>query len=54
MARLAVIVPVHTDGWAHFRQSAADLRASFDTLGFGQRLRILEPGVATVIESSGS
>jgi L-ascorbate metabolism protein UlaG (beta-lactamase superfamily) len=48
----AVIVPVHTDGWAHFRQSASDLRASFDTLGFGGRLRILEPGVATVIEPS--
>ena len=46
----AVIVPVHTDGWAHFRQSAGDLRASFDTLGFGARLKILEPGVATVIE----
>jgi L-ascorbate metabolism protein UlaG (beta-lactamase superfamily) len=47
----AVIVPVHTDGWAHFRQNAQDLRASFDTLGFGKRLRILEPGVATVIET---
>jgi L-ascorbate metabolism protein UlaG (beta-lactamase superfamily) len=46
----AVIVPVHTDGWAHFRQSAKDLRASFDTLGFGSRLKLLEPGVATVIE----
>src|SRR5438445_5569317 len=47
----AVIVPVHTDGWAHFRQSAGDLRATFDTLGFGSRLRILEPGVATIIEA---
>ena len=46
----AVIVPLHTDGWAHFRQNARDLRASFDTLGFGSRLKILEPGVATVIE----
>jgi L-ascorbate metabolism protein UlaG (beta-lactamase superfamily) len=46
----AVIVPVHTDGWAHFRQNAGDLRATFDTLGFGPRLRILEPGVATAIE----
>jgi len=46
----AVIVPVHTDGWAHFRQSAQDLRATFDTLGFGKRLELLEPGVATVIE----
>lgn len=46
----AVIVPLHTDGWAHFRQNAGDLRASFDTLGFGARLKLLEPGVATIIE----
>ena len=47
----AVIVPIHTDGWAHFRQSGGDLRSSFDTLGFGSRLKMLVPGVATVIES---
>jgi L-ascorbate metabolism protein UlaG (beta-lactamase superfamily) len=46
----AVIVPLHTDGWAHFRQGGGDLRASFDMLGFGSRLKLLEPGVATVIE----
>jgi L-ascorbate metabolism protein UlaG (beta-lactamase superfamily) len=46
----AVIVPLHTDGWAHFRQNGDDLRASFDTLGFGSRLKLLEPGVATLIE----
>lgn len=46
----ALIVPVHTDGWAHFRQSAADLRAAFDALGFGKRLKLLESGVQTVIE----
>lgn len=45
----AVIVPLHTDGWAHFRQSGSDLRAAFDTLGFGPRLKLLEPGVATTI-----
>ncbi|WP_213772287.1 MBL fold metallo-hydrolase [Bradyrhizobium sp. dw_78] len=45
----AVIVPLHTDGWAHFRQSASDLRATFDVLGFGPRLKLLEPGVATDI-----
>jgi L-ascorbate metabolism protein UlaG (beta-lactamase superfamily) len=45
----ALIVPVHTDGWAHFRQSAQDLRVSFDALGFGKRLRLLEPGVKTEI-----
>jgi L-ascorbate metabolism protein UlaG (beta-lactamase superfamily) len=48
----AVIVPVHTDGWAHFRQNAQDLRAAFDTLGFGSRLKLLKPGLATVIEPS--
>ena len=45
----ALIVPVHTDGWAHFKQSAKDLRVSFDALGFGARLRLLEPGVKTEI-----
>jgi hypothetical protein len=45
----AVIVPLHTEGWAHFRQSGNDLRAFFDTLGFGSRLKFLEPGVETVI-----
>jgi L-ascorbate metabolism protein UlaG (beta-lactamase superfamily) len=46
----AVIVPLHTDGWAHFKQNAGDLRVSFEALGFGPRLKLLEPGVKTVIE----
>ena len=45
----AVIVPLHTDGWAHFSQSGADLRATFDMLGFGSSLKLLQPGVATLI-----
>ena len=47
----AVIVPIHTDGWAHFKQSARDLRLTFDALGFGKRLKLLEPGVRTAIEA---
>ncbi len=46
----AVIVPLHTDGWAHFRQNANDLRVSFEALGFGSRIKLLEPGAKTVIE----
>jgi L-ascorbate metabolism protein UlaG (beta-lactamase superfamily) len=46
----AVIVPLHTDGWAHFRQNANDLRVSFEALGVGSRIRLLEPGVATAIK----
>jgi len=47
----AVIVPLHTEGWAHFRQNGEDLRKTFDVLGFGPRLRLLEPGVPTVVEA---
>lgn len=46
----AVIVPVHHDGWKHFRQDGNDLKVSFDALGFGARLKMLEPGVPTEIE----
>jgi L-ascorbate metabolism protein UlaG (beta-lactamase superfamily) len=47
----AVIVPVHYEGWAHFKQSSDDLLKAFNTLGFGSRLQLLEPGFATIIES---
>ncbi|HEX5508981.1 MAG TPA: MBL fold metallo-hydrolase [Pseudolabrys sp.] len=46
----ATIVPVHFEGWQHLRQSADDLRAAFDALGFGARLRLLDPGISTPIE----
>lgn len=46
----AVIVPVHHDSWAHFSQSGEDLEKTFKALGFGARLRLLQPGVPTTIE----
>jgi hypothetical protein len=46
----AIVVPVHCDGWAHFTQDRSDLEVSFRTLGLGSRLRLLEPGIATVID----
>ena len=45
----AQIVPLHAEGWAHFRQNQQDLRLSFDTLGFGPRLVLLAPGEPTVL-----
>ncbi len=45
----AVIVPVHCTGWAHFTENADDLARSFKALGVAGRLKLLEPGVATVI-----
>jgi len=45
----AAIVPIHRDGWAHFTQNGADLEQSFNALGIGPRLRMLAPGVRTII-----
>jgi L-ascorbate metabolism protein UlaG (beta-lactamase superfamily) len=45
----AAIVPVHCEGWAHFKQTCADLQMSFKALGIDGRLRLLQPGVATEI-----
>lgn len=40
----ATIVPVHTDSWAHFRQSVDDMKAFFTTNGRGEQLLVLTPG----------
>ncbi len=46
----ATIVPIHTDGWAHFTESGDDLEKAFRALGHGERLRRLQPGVPTAFE----
>jgi hypothetical protein len=48
----ATIVPLHYEGWAHFTQGRDDLEKTFQALGFGSRLQLLEPGVATPIRTS--
>jgi L-ascorbate metabolism protein UlaG (beta-lactamase superfamily) len=45
----ATIVPVHHEGWAHFRQSGDDLQKAFKALGFDKRLHMLTPGVPSTI-----
>ena len=49
----ATIVPLHYEGWAHFTQSRDDLEKSFNALGFGSQLQLLDPGVATTIGPPG-
>jgi L-ascorbate metabolism protein UlaG (beta-lactamase superfamily) len=41
------IVPVHFEGWTHYTQGSADLRATFAAAGLSERLVVPEPG-ATV------
>jgi L-ascorbate metabolism protein UlaG (beta-lactamase superfamily) len=44
----AAIVAVHNEGWVHFKENAAELAASFATLGAASRLTALERGVPVV------
>ena len=46
----AAIVPIHTDGWAHFTESGEDLEKAFRALSKGDRLRRLQPGVSTAFD----
>ena len=46
----AAIAPIHTDGWAHFTESADDLEKAFRALGHGERFRRLQHGVPAVFE----
>jgi len=43
---------VNTDGWAHFSQHGATVRAAFDRASLADRLVRLEPGVAQRITVS--
>ena len=45
----ATIVPVHHEGWAHFRQNGDYLQIAFKALGFDKRLQMLTPGVASTV-----
>lgn len=43
----ATIIPVHFEGWSHYTETGEMLQQSFNALGIGGQLRILEPGVKT-------
>jgi L-ascorbate metabolism protein UlaG (beta-lactamase superfamily) len=38
------VVPVHYDGWTHFRESREKCERAFAAAGFGERVRWVEPG----------
>lgn len=45
----AVIIPVHYEGWSHYTEGRDLIVGSFTALGIGDRLKILEPGVSTLL-----
>jgi L-ascorbate metabolism protein UlaG (beta-lactamase superfamily) len=44
-----VVVPLHFEGWSHFTQGAAELKAAFSGNGIRDRLVVLEPGGRAII-----
>ena len=45
----AAIVPIHVEGWKHFRQGRADAERVFAASALAERVRWLQPGVATAV-----
>lgn len=45
----ATIIPVHFEGWSHYTETGEMLQQSFNALGIGDKLRILEPGIKTTL-----
>jgi L-ascorbate metabolism protein UlaG (beta-lactamase superfamily) len=43
------VVPVHTEGWAHFTQGPQTLAEAFEREGVGERLVLLEPGESATL-----
>ena len=41
---LAVVIPAHYDGWAHFSEGRADLARAFDDAGLTAQLRLSDHG----------
>jgi L-ascorbate metabolism protein UlaG (beta-lactamase superfamily) len=48
---LGTVVPVHYEGWRHFRQGRGDIEEAFADAGLGDRLIWLTPGEATAIDA---
>jgi L-ascorbate metabolism protein UlaG (beta-lactamase superfamily) len=46
------VVPLHSEGWAHFTESRADVRAAFDRADEADRLLLLAPGQSAVLPES--
>jgi L-ascorbate metabolism protein UlaG (beta-lactamase superfamily) len=44
-----VVVPLHFEGWSHFTQGAAELKAAFSGNGIRDRLVVLERGERVIV-----
>ena len=44
---LHTLIPLHYEGWAHYRESRAKMKKAFTSSGLDERVRWLTPGVST-------
>lgn len=47
-----VVIPIHFDGWSHFRESGSDFFDQVEQRDISNRFRILEPGIPTPMNGS--
>jgi L-ascorbate metabolism protein UlaG (beta-lactamase superfamily) len=47
----ATIIPLHYEGWKHYTQNEKDIKVSYQVLGIDKRLKILEAGIHTSLET---
>ncbi len=45
------VVPLHFEGWKHFRQGRDDVERAFESAGLSERLRWPEPATAVTVEA---
>jgi L-ascorbate metabolism protein UlaG (beta-lactamase superfamily) len=43
------VIPLHYEGWTHFRQGADSLRAAFAGNGIADRLTVVAPGATVTV-----
>jgi L-ascorbate metabolism protein UlaG (beta-lactamase superfamily) len=48
---LRAVLPIHYEGWRHFRQGRGDIEGAFAGAGLSDRLIWLTPGEATRIDA---
>jgi L-ascorbate metabolism protein UlaG (beta-lactamase superfamily) len=48
------VVPLHYEGWTHFRQPRVEATAVFEQAGLGPRVKWLERGVRTALTGAGT
>jgi L-ascorbate metabolism protein UlaG (beta-lactamase superfamily) len=45
----ATLIPLHAEGWSHYTENNDDLLEAFKIIGIEKQIKILDPGVPTIL-----